>query len=133
MPSQYEALVAALKLTSYPVAEYGWASRPEGAFWVTGLDFESGSLNGDGVKQDRSWEGSLHAFFRTLTERDDMVSEAEEILTEIFGASWEMNSLQHERDTGLFHVEWVFTALDTPQEEPEPAPEADMEPESGDA
>ena len=31
MPSEYEALVAALKLTSTPVAEYGWNTRPEGA------------------------------------------------------------------------------------------------------
>ena len=30
MPSEYEALVAALKLTSTPVAEYGWKTRPEG-------------------------------------------------------------------------------------------------------
>lgn len=133
MPSQYEALVAALKLTSYPVAEYGWATRPEGAYLVTGIDFESGSLSGDGVKQDRSWEGSVDAFFRTLTERDEMIGAVEEILTEIFGASWEMNSLQHERDTGLFHIEWTFTALDTPEEEPEPAPEADTEPEGNDA
>lgn len=133
MPSQYEALVAALKLTSYPVAEYGWATRPEGAYLVTGIDMESGHLDGDGRKQDRSWEGSVDAFFRTLTERDEMISAVEEILTEIFGASWEMNSLQHERDTGLFHIEWTFTALDTPEEEPEPAPEADTEPEGNGA
>ena len=125
MPSQYEALVAALKLTSYPVAEYGWATRPECAYLVTGIDFESGSLSGDGVKQDRSWEGSVDAFFRTLTERDEMIQAVEEILTEIFGASWEMNSLQHERDTGLFHIEWTFTALDTRTEEPEAEDDAE--------
>ena len=112
MPSQYEALVAALKLTSYPVAEYGWATRPEGAYLVAGIDMESGHLDGDGRKQDRSWEGSVDAFFRTITERDEMIQAVEEILAEIFGASWEMNSLQHERDTGLFHIEWTFTALE---------------------
>ena len=38
MPSEYEALVAALKLRSTPVAEYGWRTRPEGAYYVVQLD-----------------------------------------------------------------------------------------------
>lgn len=119
MPSEYEALVAALKLTDTPVAEYGWKTRPEGAYYVVQLDFESGQLNGDGEKLERSWEGSLDLFYPKLTDRDDLIEETEEILTEIFGSSWELNSTQYESGTGLFHVEWVFEALDTPQDEPE--------------
>ena len=92
MPSEYEALVAALKLTSTPVAEYGWKTRPEGAYYVVQLEGESGQLNGDGEKQDRAWEGSLDLFYPKLTDRNDLIDATEEILTEIFGASWELSS-----------------------------------------
>jgi len=120
MPSEYEALVAALKLTSTPVAEYGWKTRPEGAYYVVQLDGEAGSIDGDGAKCERSWEGSLDLFYPKLTDRSDLIDQTEEILAEIFGASWELNSTQYENGTGLFHVEWVFECLDTPAEdEPE--------------
>ena len=121
MPSEYEALVAALKLTSTPVAEYGWKTRPEGAYYVVQLESEAGSLDADGAKMDRSWEGSLDLFYPKLTDRDDLVDATEEILTEIFGSSWYLNSTQYETGTGLFHVEWVFEALDEPDPDPEPA------------
>ena len=111
MPSEYEALVAALKLTDTPVAEYGWKTRPEGSYYVVQLDFETGSLNGDGAKCDRSWEGSLDLFYQKLTDRSDLIDATEEILAEIFGNSWELNSTQYETDSGLFHVEWIFRAL----------------------
>ena len=128
MPSEYEALVAALKLTSTPVAEYGWKTRPEGAYYVVQLDFEAGEMNADGEKQDRSWEGSLDLFYPKLTDRDDLIDATEEILAEIFGASWYLNSTQYETGTGLFHVEWVFDALDTPAD-PDPETPQQAEPE----
>jgi len=53
----------------------------------------------------------------------------EEILTEICGDSWRLNSIQHERDTGLFHVEWVCDVLDVETEEPEPTPTPTPDPE----
>ena len=112
MPSEYEALVAALKLTDIPFAEYAWRSRPEGTYGVVSLDFESGQLEGDGQKMDRSWEASVDVFFSRLSERDDLISTVEEILTEICGDSWEMNSTQYENSTGLFHIEWVCTVQD---------------------
>ena len=127
MPYEYEALVAALKLTSTPVAEYAWKTRPEGAYYVVQLEFEKGSAEGDGKKLDRSWEGSLDLFYPKLTDRNDLIDQTEEILAEIFGASWGLNSTQYETGTGLFHVEWVFQCVDTPEE---PAPEP--EPEGGD-
>lgn len=119
MPSEYEALVAALKLTSIPFAEYGWKTRPEGAYGVVQLDFEAGSLDGDGEKLDRSWEGSIDLFYPKLTDRSDLIEEVEETLTAITGSSWQLNSTQYETGTGLFHVEWVFEVLDTPEPEPD--------------
>ena len=131
MPSEYEALVAALKLTSTPVQEYGWKTRPEGAYYVVQLEGEAGRLNGGNVKQDRSWEGSLDLFYPKLTDRGDLVDATEEILTEVFGASWYLNSTQYETGTGLFHVEWVFEAMDEPEDDEE-TPEEPAQ-ESGDA
>ena len=116
MPSEYAELVAALKLTSTPVAEYGWKTRPEGAYYTVQLEGEAGQLNADGVKVDRSWEGSLDLFYPKLTDRDDLIDQTEEILEAVFGASWYLNSTQYEQGTGLFHAEWVFEALDTPTE-----------------
>lgn len=112
MPAEYEALVAALKLTSIPFAEYGWKNRPEGAYGVVQLDFESGSLNGNGLKQDRAWEGSVDLFYPKLSDRTDLIEEVEETLEEICGAAWELNSTQYETGTGLFHVEWIFRVMD---------------------
>ena len=112
MPSEYEALVAALKLTDIPFAEYGWQKRPEGAYGVISLEFEAGSLNGDGGKQDRSWEGSVDLFYPKLTDRTDLIEAVEEVLTEICENSWSLNSTQHENETGLFHAEWVFRVMD---------------------
>ena len=124
MPSEYEDLVAALKLTSTPVAEYGWKTRPEGAYYVVQLEGDRGSLDADGEKLDRSWGGSLDLFYPKLTDRNDLIDQTEEILTEIFGASWDLNSTQYETGTGLFHVEWVFECLDEPEDDPEEAGEA---------
>lgn len=132
MPYEYEALVAALKLTSTPVAEYGWKTRPEGAYYVVQLDFESGTAVGNGVKLDRSWEGSLDLFYPKLTDRDDLIDATEEILEEVFGASWSLNSTQYEAGTGLFHIEWVFEALDEPEPDPPEPPATEEEPEDED-
>lgn len=117
MPSEYEALVAALKLLSIPFAEYDWHPRPEGAYGVVQLDFEAGRLDGDGAKSDRSWEGSVDLFYPKLSDRSDLIDEIEETLTEILGNSWSLNSTQYETGTGLFHVEWVFEVMDTPEPE----------------
>ena len=123
MPSEYEALVAALKLTSIPFAEYGWKKRPESAYGVVQLDFEAGNLNGDGEKLDRAYEGSVDLFYPKLTDRGDLIDEVEETLTEVLGDSWSLNSTQYENNTGLFHVEWVFQCVnnETPEEEEEHA------------
>lgn len=118
MPSEYEALVAALKLTDIPFAEYGWKKRPEGAYGVVQLDFEAGSLNGDGGKLDRAYEGSVDLFYPKLTDRGDLIEEVEETLTEVLGNSWHLGSTQYEDNTGLFHIEWIFQCVNnaTPEE-----------------
>lgn len=135
MPSEYEALVAALKLTDIPFAEYGWNKRPEGTYGVVSLDFESGSQDGDGEKQDRAWEASVDVFIRLIRERDDVIEAVEEVLTQICGSAWWQNSHNFETNTGLFHIEWVCQVMDEaedPEPEPTPTPEPEEEPEEGD-
>lgn len=122
MPSEYESLVAALKLTSIPFAEYGWKTRPEGTYGVISLDMEKNQLNGDNVKLDRTWEGSVDVFFYKLSERDEIIDIVEELLEDICGTAWEVNSSRYETNTGLFHIEWIFEVTDE-YEEPEPDPE----------
>ena len=117
MPSEYEALVAALKLTDIPFAEYGWKTRPEGAYGVVSLEMDDGDLIGDGRKVDQSWEGSVDVFFPRLAQRDEMMSTVEEILDEICGGSWELNSFTHEQGAGLFHIEWVFRVMDDAEDQ----------------
>lgn len=111
MPQEYEALVAALMLTGIPFAEYGWKTRPEGAYGVVSLDFEAAGLDGDGEKLDRSFSGSVDLFYPKLTDREDLIDEVEETLAEILGSSWALNSTQYESGTGLFHVEWTFEVM----------------------
>ena len=112
MPTEYETLVAALKLTDIPFAEYGWKNRPEGTYGVVSLDMENGILNGDDGKLDRTWEASVDVFYRNLPERESVISAVEETLTEVCGSCWELNSMQYENTTGLFHIEWVCQVKD---------------------
>lgn len=121
MPNEYAALVAALKLLDVPFQEYGWKTRPEGAYGVVSLEFETGSLNGEGEKKDRAWEGSVDLFYPMLTDRKDLIEAVEETLTEICGAAWELNSTKYEEDNALFHVEWVFRVIDEPTDEEDDA------------
>ena len=113
MPSEYEALVAALKLTDIPFAEYAWRKRPDGTYGVVSLDMETGSLDGDGQKLDRIWEASVDVFYTALADRETITETIEEVLTEICGNSWEQNSIQYENTTGLFHMEWICELQDT--------------------
>ena len=117
MPSEYERLVAALKETKIPFEEYGWEPRPEGTYGVVSLDFENGSMEGDGRKRDRTWSASVDVFFPKLADRKEVTEEIEEVLRSVCGSCWDLNSVQHETQTGLFHMEWVCEVIDNPEAE----------------
>jgi hypothetical protein len=119
MPSEYEALVEALGGTSIPFAEYGWRTRPEGTYGVVGLDFEAGNLNGDTVKQDRVFRASVDLFCKMLADRQAAISEIESAIASVCGASWGLNQVQYEQETGLFHYEWECQVTGTFTEPPE--------------
>ena len=90
------------------MAEDEWYTRPDTvSYGVVSLDFESGQLAGDGVKQDMSHEGSVD-LFSMVRGGAGWVELITETLTDHCGASWSLNSHTYERDTGLFHWEWTF-------------------------
>lgn len=103
----YDDLVTALKaLSGVQFAEYEWKTRPAGNFGTVQLDFEADDDIGDDCKQDRAWEGSVDLY--TKGKGTEIAAAVESILEDICGGSWELNSEQYERETGLIHREFVF-------------------------
>lgn len=122
MPEKYEDLVEALKelrqpkdpaaekpiYVTLPMAEQEWYTRPdEVSYGIVSLDFESGQLNGDDRKTATAWEGSVD-LFSMVRSGAGWVERITETLTEHCDGSWSLNSHTYERETGLFHWEWVF-------------------------
>ena len=108
MPEDYTALVAALKTLDAPFAENGWTSRPKGnTYGVVSLDFETDGLTGDDRKLIRAWSGSVDVF-STDKAGEGIPEEVEELLEEICGTCWMLNSRTWEQSTRLFHWEWTF-------------------------
>lgn len=113
MPEEYTALVEALKSlnhegVSLPMAEDGWTTRPDTvSYGVVQLDFEADALHGDDLKVITAYEGSVDLF---SLQRDGAgwVRLITAALTEHCGNCWSLNAHMYERETGLFHWEWVF-------------------------
>ena len=117
MPAEYTALVAALKaltqgespsVVHLPMAEDEWTTRPETvSYGIVSLDFEVDALNGDNVKQVRSFEGSvdLYSLQRDGAGWVDLITAT---LTEYCDGAWSLNHHTYERDSNLFHWEWAF-------------------------
>lgn len=122
MPEEYTDLVEALKslqqvedpnaeepvTVTLQMAEDEWYTRPDTvSYGIVSLDFEADRLDGDGVKQDVSHEGSVD-LFSMVRSGAGWVRLITDTLTEHCGASWSLNSHTYERETGLFHWEWTF-------------------------
>ena len=87
-------------------AEYEWKTRPAGNFGTVQLDFEPESDNGNDLKQDRAWEGSVDLY--THGKEMLIVAAVESALEDVCEGSWYLNNEQYERETGLIHREFVF-------------------------
>ena len=115
--TEYESLAAALKAltqgedpntVTLPVAEDEWDVRPDTvSYGLVSLDYETDALDADDVKQTRAFEGSAD-LFSMMRSGAGWIPLIERTLTAHCGASWSLNSRTYERDTGLFHWEWVF-------------------------
>ena len=121
MPEEYTELVAALKALTQgegaeqirlPMAENEWNTRPDDVSYDTvRMDFEVDALHGDNVKQVTAYEGSID-LFSMVKGGAGWIELIKQTLTEHCDGSWSLNSFQYERDTGLFHWEWVFQVED---------------------
>ena len=122
MPEDYENLVKALKAmeqaedpqrtdsatVKLPMAEDEWYTRPDTvSYGIVAREFEADQLHADDVKQDTCWEGSVD-LFSMVRGGAGWVPMIENVLTVYCGGGWHLNSHTYERDTGLFHWEWVF-------------------------
>lgn len=53
--------------------------------------------------------GSTDLF--TMQEFDPWAARFETALDDAPGISWELNSVQHEQDTGFWHYEWIWSVI----------------------
>lgn len=113
MPEEYESLVADLKNLEQggvilPVAEDEWYTRPDTvSYGLVSLEFEAGQLHGNNLKQDESYEGSVD-LFSLARNGAGWVPLIREVLVTHCDGCWSLNTHTYERETGLFHWEWVF-------------------------
>ena len=120
MPEAYEALLADMKALEkepattseqaevLPVEEDGWDTRPDvESYGEIQLEFEADSLDGDNVKLNRAFEGSIDLYSRKRTG-DGWIQLIEQTLTKHCGANWILNYHGYERETALSHWEWAF-------------------------
>ena len=117
MPEEYTSLVTALKAITQgeepntvllPMAEDEWNTRPDTvSYGMVRLDFEVEALNGDNLKKCAAYEGSVDLY---SLKRDGAgwVPLICSTLAEYCESAWSLNYHTFERDTGLFHWEWVF-------------------------
>ena len=117
MPEEYTSLVTALKaltqgespnVISLPMAEDEWNTRPKGeSYGIVSLDFEVSAMYGDNVKKATSYGGSVDLYSHSRSG-SGWVPLITGVLTDHCEGCWSLNSHQYERETGLFHWEWVF-------------------------
>lgn len=106
----YDELVTALKGTGIPFAEYGWSTRPTGAFGVVQLERSVETLEGDNEIQNRAFEGSVDLYMPTRDKT--LIGKVKEVLIAQCDGAFTLSSIQHEEETGLLHYEWVFQLED---------------------
>lgn len=126
MPEEYIAFVAAVKglqqaddpngepvtYHTLPMAENEWNTRPDTvSYGIVRLDFEASSDTGDDLKASTAYEGSLDLFSMEKSGAG-WIPLIKNALIAYFDSSWKLNSLTYERETGLFHWEWVFQCIE---------------------
>ncbi len=113
MPEEYTELVDAMKHltqngTTLPVAEDEWATRPDAdSYGMIRLEFEPDALQGSNRKTNTAYEGSMDLFSLSRTG-GGWIEKITETLTEYCDGAWRLNHHAYERETRLFHWEYVF-------------------------
>ena len=119
MLNQFNALVTAMKALNkaattsepdniLPVAENEWNTRPDAeSYGQIMYEFEAGMLEGDNLKQDRAYEGSMDLYSRKK-DGDGWIPLIEKVLSEHCESCWMLNYHTKEAGTNLFRWEWTF-------------------------
>ena len=76
--------------------------------YITWMEDGDNDLPAGNVHAERCYTGSAHLF--TKTEGDPLFESIPAALESI-GASWYLNSVQYEEDTGLIHYEWYWEVV----------------------
>lgn len=97
-----EILVELKKLGAF--AAYAWSPAPADNYGVIAIDGQNAFRAGDKLAE-KVPEGTIDWF--TRSPASTMPGEVESLLDRL-GASWYLNSVQYEEDTGLLHYEWVW-------------------------
>lgn len=97
-----EILVELKKLGAF--ADYAWSHAPADNYGVIAIDGQNALRAGDALAE-KVPEGTIDWF--TRSPASTMPGEVESLLDRL-GASWYLNSVQYEDDTGLLHYEWVW-------------------------
>lgn len=92
-------------LTIGPHVVHYEASKQTGNYIVWAEDGEGASGHADNKKTTQVIQGTIDYF--TKDEFDPVVKQIQEKLNEA-EIAWRLNSIQHERDTGYIHYEWVW-------------------------
>lgn len=80
-----------------------WAKPDKYIVWAE--DAESNASYADNHKTDQVIQGTIDYF--TKTEFDNTVVLIQHKLNSI-DVAWQLSSIQHEKDTGYIHYEWIF-------------------------
>ena len=117
MPEEYTNLVIAMKAltqgeepntVTLPVAENDWTTRPDTeSYGIIMLEYEADALHGDNLKQAEAYEGSMDLYSHKK-DGAGWIPLIKATLTEYCDGAWSLNNHAYERETGLFHWEWVF-------------------------
>lgn len=82
------------------------AFKQTGKYIVWAVDGQSGdSLSADNAAFLQAITGTVD--FYTKSKRDALVAKIQKAMTDA-AIDWELNSVQHEPDTGYAHYEWVW-------------------------
>ena len=102
-----ETLRAALAALTERVYHYFAAPNTTPPYIVWAEDGDN-DLAANNVHAERSYTGTIDLY--TKTEGDPLLADIPQAL-ESLGASYYLNSVQYEEETGLVHYEWVFEVM----------------------
>lgn len=82
------------------------ALNAEDRYIVWAEDREAESVHANNRKAIQAIQGTVDYF--TKTDGDERVDEIQKALRDAEGVAYQLNSVQHEEETGFVHYEWLW-------------------------